>query len=367
MTVPSAVNKVVFAGDDVSTVFAVPYYFLADEDLTVIKVTIATSAESTLVLDTDYTVAGEGDPAGGTVTLTDPLLDEYNLIIRREVELTQGTDFKEGEGQPAETLEECLDRLTMMCQQLQEQIDRDILINLPTLIPGYLYSDGSTMTWTGLTATNYSGTISRGADASKAVAPAAGDIYVATDTLKVYVCYSAGTWSNLVSIHDLAAKTSLTDNDVLVLEDSAASYALKKITRANLKTDITDACVKVTGNQSVAGIKTFGSFPVTPSSAPSNNYDVANKKYVDDMNSAAVGYNASSNANVDNSGYKTVASVAITTVAGKKVLINGYFRITPHATVDITTIYLELYRDTTQVVQLTAKSEGADSSAYNIP
>lgn len=40
--------------------------------------------------------------------------------------------------------------------------------------------------------------------------------------------------------------------------------------------------VKLTTDQTVAGIKTFTSFPVTPSSAPSANYQVANKKYVDD-------------------------------------------------------------------------------------
>jgi uncharacterized membrane protein len=32
----------------------------------------------------------------------------------------------------------------------------------------------------------------------------------------------------------------------------------------------------------LSGVKTFGSFPVTPSSAPTANYEVANKKYVDD-------------------------------------------------------------------------------------
>lgn len=36
------------------------------------------------------------------------------------------------------------------------------------------------------------------------------------------------------------------------------------------------------GAQTINGIKTFGSFPVTPSSAPTNDYQVANKKYVDD-------------------------------------------------------------------------------------
>lgn len=40
--------------------------------------------------------------------------------------------------------------------------------------------------------------------------------------------------------------------------------------------------VSLTGNETVAGTKTFSSFPVTPSSAPTTNYQVANKKYVDD-------------------------------------------------------------------------------------
>lgn len=40
--------------------------------------------------------------------------------------------------------------------------------------------------------------------------------------------------------------------------------------------------VKLTGNQTIAGIKSFSSFPVTPSSAPSADYQIANKKYIDD-------------------------------------------------------------------------------------
>ena len=40
--------------------------------------------------------------------------------------------------------------------------------------------------------------------------------------------------------------------------------------------------VDLTAGQTVAGVKTFSSFPVTPSSAPTTNYQVANKKYVDD-------------------------------------------------------------------------------------
>lgn len=40
--------------------------------------------------------------------------------------------------------------------------------------------------------------------------------------------------------------------------------------------------VKTLGDQTINGVKTFTSFPVTPSSAPTSDYQVANKKYVDD-------------------------------------------------------------------------------------
>jgi len=43
-----------------------------------------------------------------------------------------------------------------------------------------------------------------------------------------------------------------------------------------------DANVKLTGNQTIAGVKTFSSFPITPSAAPTTDYQMSNKKYVDD-------------------------------------------------------------------------------------
>jgi len=44
------------------------------------------------------------------------------------------------------------------------------------------------------------------------------------------------------------------------------------------------ATVGLVGDESIAGIKTFGSFLLTPSSAPTTDYQAANKKYVDDRN-----------------------------------------------------------------------------------
>lgn len=51
--------------------------------------------------------------------------------------------------------------------------------------------------------------------------------------------------------------------------------------------DFGAANVKVTGDQTIDGIKTFTSFPITPSSEPTSDYQVANKKYVDENGSPA--------------------------------------------------------------------------------
>lgn len=50
--------------------------------------------------------------------------------------------------------------------------------------------------------------------------------------------------------------------------------------------------VDLTTNQTIGGVKTFSSFPITPSSAPTTDYQTANKKYVDDTVSAAGGFTA---------------------------------------------------------------------------
>lgn len=59
------------------------------------------------------------------------------------------------------------------------------------------------------------------------------------------------------------------------------------------KADITDFTetdyVHVSGDETVAGVKTFSSFPATPSSAPTTNYQTANKKYVNDQDTIIAG------------------------------------------------------------------------------
>lgn len=50
----------------------------------------------------------------------------------------------------------------------------------------------------------------------------------------------------------------------------------------NIRDNISGKFVDLNTNQTVGGLKTFSLFPLTPSSPPSSNYQVSNKKYVDD-------------------------------------------------------------------------------------
>lgn len=121
-------QKKQYEGNGAATNFSFPYYFTADADLVVIHRTTA-GVETIPVLDTDYTVTGEGTllgnvefPKGGSSYST-LAADEY-ITILRVMDLTEDTDLS-GAYQ-WDTLNLSKDTVMMIIQQLQEQIDRCI-------------------------------------------------------------------------------------------------------------------------------------------------------------------------------------------------------------------------------------------------
>lgn len=131
MTLSSSVNKVIYTGNGSTATYAYTFKILDEEDLIVTRVVIATGVETDQVLTTDYTVTGVGNPSGGNVILVaGNLPSTQKLVVRRVVDMIQEVDYVENDPFPAETHEEALDRLTMMCQQLQEQVDRSVQVGL---------------------------------------------------------------------------------------------------------------------------------------------------------------------------------------------------------------------------------------------
>jgi len=213
MTVPSAANKVSYAGDGSTTAFSVPFLFLANADITAI-LRDANDVETTWVEGTDYTLTGAGDPSGGTLTATTAPASGETLVIKRVVPLTQGTDYPEGGKFPAQAHEDALDRGTMADQQLQEQIDRAITVKATSAQTGLTVPDPSALKhlrW------NSAADALENADAVQWLtgsgAPAAslgidGDMYLDTATDEVYGPKSAGVWGTPVA--DLTGTTGAT-------------------------------------------------------------------------------------------------------------------------------------------------------------
>lgn len=129
MTIANQSTRVSYNGNDVTTAFSFPHLFYKDSDLTVLIVK-SDGAEILQILTTHYTVSGAGNPAGGTVTMLTAPATGDKLVILRELDLDQGTDFVENDALPVEEVEKGLDRAVMMVQQVQEQLNRTA--KLPT-------------------------------------------------------------------------------------------------------------------------------------------------------------------------------------------------------------------------------------------
>ena len=107
MTVSTTTNKVAYIGNGVATSFAIPFSFLELGHLKVYQLLNNIQTERT-----DWTVSG-----GNMVFETAPA-ENAQIVIMREVPLTQETDYRENEVLPAETLERNFDKLTMQVLQL---------------------------------------------------------------------------------------------------------------------------------------------------------------------------------------------------------------------------------------------------------
>ncbi len=261
MTLSTTDSKVIYTGSGITGPFTFTFPIYAASDLVVKRYTIADGTETTFVLNTDYTVAGSfssTSPAGGTVTLTSTLSSSYKLIIQRVLAYTQSVDLQENDDLPANTIEKSIaDRVVMLIQQVKEVIERAVVrdtsqtsqLTFPILTSNggkalFVNAGATALEFNAVTSTStdYSGTISAGLDASKPASPSTKDIYVATDTQKIYVCWGASTWSEYVQLSSgsvtstkLAAQvvnalTTVTgvSTDYIMIADASDSGNVKK-------------------------------------------------------------------------------------------------------------------------------------------
>lgn len=125
MSISSTTRRNNYTGNGATDTYSYSFKIFADTDLLVTKNVSGT--ETTLILDTDYTVTGVGSSSGGTIVLVGGDLDSGVLLtIRRVRPLTQSTDIRnQGDFYP-EVHEDSFDNAAMVSQQQQDEIDRSV-------------------------------------------------------------------------------------------------------------------------------------------------------------------------------------------------------------------------------------------------
>lgn len=116
-----------YLGNGVTVSFAYSFRILDEAHLRVTTVDSA-GRETVLTLETDYSVTGVGDAAGGSVILAAPLASGAQLVITRELPATQETDLENQGAFFAQTIEDALDKLTMLVQEGAEVDSRTLTL-----------------------------------------------------------------------------------------------------------------------------------------------------------------------------------------------------------------------------------------------
>lgn len=133
MTISSSTNRNDYVGNNTTATYSYSFKIFSKNDLLVTQKNTS-DVETTLVVDTDYTVTGVGDVNGGTIVLTaGNLATNYTLTIRRVTTLTQVTDIRNQGDYYPEAIEDEFDKRNMIDQQQQDELDRSV--KLPESIP----------------------------------------------------------------------------------------------------------------------------------------------------------------------------------------------------------------------------------------
>lgn len=125
MLVETSTYKNDYIANGSTTTFAIRFPFL---DSAHVEVYTRFADKETRLEPTQYTISGAGNEAGGSVTLNSAPTNGTRVTILRNVPLTQLYAYEELDNFPAKSHEDALAKLTMITQQLQEQLERSVVL-----------------------------------------------------------------------------------------------------------------------------------------------------------------------------------------------------------------------------------------------
>jgi len=225
MTISSTNTKNSYSGDGTTVAFSYTFKILDDDDIQVILRTDATGTETVQTKTTHYTVSGVGNAGGGTITFVSAPAATETVVLLRNVPLTQTTDYTPNDPFPAATHEDALDKLTLMAQDTQEEVDRSIKLSRTNTMTSTEFTVGAATRANKIFAFDSSGELAvtqeigtfQG-DWAASAAYAERDLVKDTSTNNIFIVNSAHTSSGS---QPLTTNTNSSKYDLIV--DAAAA------------------------------------------------------------------------------------------------------------------------------------------------
>ena len=131
MTVSTSSNKITYLTDGIAAAYSLPYKCLAPED---VKVYIDDEP-----VVSGFTTVLASDLSSATVTFAPILAVDLNLTLVRDVAILQTTNLGVTNTLSEPTLEKMYDKLTMICQQLKDSVNRTISLPISSIVSGLAF------------------------------------------------------------------------------------------------------------------------------------------------------------------------------------------------------------------------------------
>ena len=247
MTISSATNKVSYSGNGSTTVFAYAFPITADADLAV-YIRSAAGTETLKTLTTHYTVSGAGTASGGNVTFGAAPASGETVVILRNIPATQSLDLVENDSFSAESLEDSIDRVTMISSDVKEELSRAIKLSRTNTMTSTEFTNNAADRASKVLAFDSSGELSVAQELGTFTGNWAGSTaYVLRDLIKdtsnnnIYICITAHTSSGSQPI---SSNTDVAKWVLIVDSASATTSAAAAVVSAQLADDY---AVKVDG------------------------------------------------------------------------------------------------------------------------
>jgi hypothetical protein len=269
MTVSSTTTKNSYSGDGSTHEFTYGFKITAASELKVIIRTDSTGVEAE-ESTSNYVITGIDNDSGGTVLFKydtgNPADAHYSttdyrpqtgetVLLKRDLPLTQTTDYTPNDPFPAEAHEDALDRLTFIAQQINERVDRSIVF--PESDPATTTIPNSVDRANKYLAFGPNGDVSVTAGTSSDIVASAYAQTLLDDT-------DAATARNTLGLGSLAVQNTIDTTDI---DDDAvtnAKLADDSVENAQIADNAVTLGTQTTGNY-VATITTSGGLTVSGS------------------------------------------------------------------------------------------------------